>query len=55
MSRFQIVAMRRGETRYSFVAHGAAYDSIEAGSMIALIERNGGKAIPLPLDTDSTK
>lgn len=33
MSRVQVVEMRKGETRWKFVAHGAAYDRAEAEAM----------------------
>lgn len=46
MPRVQMLAMRPGEERWQFVAHGARYDSREeAESTAVYIRRNGGRVL----------
>lgn len=40
MKAYQIIVMRKGETRWTFAAHGAAYDAAEAEAYkAAMVER----------------
>lgn len=49
MSRVQIVEIRKGETRWKFVAHGAAYERQEAEAMQISAALKGHKIRFLPL------
>lgn len=49
MARVQIIRMDAGEKRWSFVAHGAAYEREEAEIMVDRIKGKGGRARVLPL------
>lgn len=48
----QIIVMRRGADRWTFLAHGARYSLSEAEQMRQTIERNGDRAriIDIPME-----
>jgi len=49
MNRVQIVEMRKGETRWKFIAHGAPYSREAADQIKTMEEARGGKIRFLPL------
>jgi hypothetical protein len=43
MAKYQILRMRKDETRWSFMAHGAAYEHSEAKLVEASLKRKDEK------------
>ena len=49
MKAYQILIMRKGETRWTFAAHGAAFSAEEAETYKAVIAERGGRVKLLPV------
>lgn len=49
MKAYQILVMRKGETRWTFAAHGATYSAEEAEAYKAAVAERGARVKLLPV------